>query len=143
ICRRLDGMPLAIELAAAPLRALSLVQIATRLENRFRLLTSGNRAAPPRHQTLRAAIEWSYALLDPSEQRLFHRLSVFAGGFTLEAAEAVCGDEDEGDDATAKGKRREEQPAGPLAAPVPAASPLSPDDVLELLGRLIDKSLVL
>ncbi len=90
ICRRLDGMPLAIELAAARVNVLTVEQIATRLDDRFELLTSTNRTALiPRHQTLRAAIDWSYDLLPSGERTLLHRLSVFAGGFTLEAAEAV------------------------------------------------------
>ena len=95
ICRRLDGMPLAIELAAATIDFLSLGQIEARLDDRFHLLTRGQRTLP-RHQTLRAAIEWSYDLLDESEQILFRRLSVFSGGWTLEAAHAVCADEDYG-----------------------------------------------
>jgi predicted ATPase/DNA-binding CsgD family transcriptional regulator len=90
ICRRLDGMPLAIELAAARTRTLSVEDIAARLDDRFRLLTTGSRTAPPRHQTLQATLDWSYDLLSESERDLFHRLAVFAGGFTLEAAEAVC-----------------------------------------------------
>jgi predicted ATPase len=92
ICRRLDGIPLAIELAAARARILPPAQIAARLEDRFGLLTSGNRGVLPRHQTLRAAIDWSYGLLASPERELFGRLSVFAGGFSLEAAEEVCGD---------------------------------------------------
>ncbi|HZO32890.1 MAG TPA: tetratricopeptide repeat protein [Chloroflexota bacterium] len=89
ICRRLDGVPLAIELAAARVRILAPAQIAERLDDRFGLLTGGSRTAPPRQQTLRAAIEWSYDLLEPVEQLLFDRLSVFVGGWTLEAAEAI------------------------------------------------------
>jgi predicted ATPase len=92
VCRRLDGIPLAIELAAARVRALSVEQIAVRLEDRLRLLTGGSRTALPRHQTLRAALEWSHDLLTAEEQALLRRLSVFAGGFELEAAEAVCSD---------------------------------------------------
>jgi predicted ATPase len=88
ICARLDGMPLAIELAAARIRALTPEQIATRLDDRFRLLAAGSRTAPQRQQTLEAAIDWSYRLLSAPEQALFRRLSVFAGGWTLEAAEA-------------------------------------------------------
>jgi non-specific serine/threonine protein kinase len=90
ICARLDGMPLAIELAAARVKVLTVEQISARLEDRFALLTSGSRTALPRHQTLRAAIDWSYELLSPAERTLLCRLSVFAGGWTLEAAEAVC-----------------------------------------------------
>ncbi|HTT13863.1 MAG TPA: adenylate/guanylate cyclase domain-containing protein [Burkholderiaceae bacterium] len=89
ICRRLDGIPLALELAAARLRALSAEAIATRLDDRFRLLVSGDRTALPRQRTLRALIDWSYDLLAPAERALFQALSVFAGGWTLEAAEAV------------------------------------------------------
>lgn len=91
ICRQLDGIPLAIELAAARTRALSVENIASRLSDRFRLLTTGNRTALPRQQTLRALIDWSYELLSERERTLFRRLAVFAGGWTLEAAEAVCG----------------------------------------------------
>jgi predicted ATPase/class 3 adenylate cyclase len=95
ICDRLDGIPLAIELAAARLQLLSASEIRDKLDERLRLLTSGRRTASERHQTLRAAIDWSYALLEPTEQRVFARLSVFLGGFTLDAAEAVAGlDED-------------------------------------------------
>lgn len=114
LCHRLDGMPLAIELAAARLRILSPEQIAARLDDRFRLLTGGSRTALPRQQTLQAAIDWSYDLLSPDEKTLFNRLSVFQGGFTLDAAEEVCG-----------------------------ADPLQPARVLDLLGYLVDKSLVL
>ena len=94
LCNRLDGIPLAIELAAAWLPVLAVQQITDRLDDALRLLVSGNRAAPPRQQTLRATIAWSYALLDPAEQLLFDRLSVFAGGWTLDAAEQVCADPD-------------------------------------------------
>ena len=90
ICNRLDGIPLAIELAAARVRALSPRQIADRLDDRFRLLTGGSRTVMPRHQTLRAAIDWSFDLLPAAERAVLWRLSVFAGGFALEAAEAVC-----------------------------------------------------
>ena len=90
VCRRLDGIPLAIELATVRLRALSLHQMAERIDDRLRLLTGGRRSGTPRHQTLRAAIEWSYSLCTPAEQLLWARLSVFAGGFDITAAEAVC-----------------------------------------------------
>ncbi|MER6136797.1 BTAD domain-containing putative transcriptional regulator [Streptomyces sp. NPDC001815] len=90
ICRRLDGLPLAIELAAARLRMLTARQIADRLDDRFRLLTSGNRTALPRQQTLRAVVDWSWDLLDESERTVLREVSVFAGGWDLEAAEAVC-----------------------------------------------------
>ncbi|MGW0567947.1 AfsR/SARP family transcriptional regulator [Streptomyces tauricus] len=91
ICRRLDGLPLAIELAAARLRMLTPRQIADRLDNRFRLLTSGSRTVLPRQQTLRAVVDWSWDLLDEDERDVLRRLSVFAGGCDLAAAEAVCG----------------------------------------------------
>ena len=91
ICRRLDGIPLAIELAAASVRAFSLSDIAVRLDDRFRLLTGGSRTAMPRQQTLRATVDWSYALLSEPERAVLRRLSVFAGGWTLDAAEAVAG----------------------------------------------------
>ncbi|MGI8425977.1 MAG: helix-turn-helix transcriptional regulator [Actinomycetota bacterium] len=93
ICRRLEGTPLAIELAAARVNALSPAQIAERLDDRFRLLTGGSRSATPRHQSLEAALAWSYDLLSDSEKALFRRLSVFPAGCTLEAAEAVCSGE--------------------------------------------------
>jgi predicted ATPase/DNA-binding SARP family transcriptional activator len=113
ICRRLDGMPLAIELAAARLRSLSASQIAERLNDRFRLLTAGSRTALPQHQTLRAVVAWSWELLDEPEQVLARRLAVFTGGVTIEAAEAVC-----------------------------AGGPLPADDVLDTVGALVDKSLL-
>ena len=91
ICQRLDGIPLAIEMAAARLKALSVAQIAVRLEDRFQLLTGGSRAALPRQHTLQATIDWSHDLLTEEERILFRRLSVFAGSWSLEAAEAVCG----------------------------------------------------
>jgi len=95
VCRRLDGIPLAIELAAARVKTLRVEQIAARLDDRFRLLTGGSRTALPRQQTLRALIDWSYNLLTEPERTLLRRLSVFAGGWTLEAAQAVGGDEAE------------------------------------------------
>jgi predicted ATPase/DNA-binding SARP family transcriptional activator/DNA-binding CsgD family transcriptional regulator len=113
ICRRLDGIPLAIELAAARVGVLSAEQIAERLEDSLKLLSAGRRTAVPRHQTLRAALDWSYDLLAEPEKRLFGRLSVFAGGWTLEAAE-VAG----------------------------AGESIDGRDVLDLLSRLVDKSLV-
>jgi predicted ATPase len=134
ICRRLDGIPLAIELAAARVKALSLEQISARLDQRFRLLTGGSRAALPRQQTLAALVGWSYDLLTETERTLFNRLSVFAGGFTLEAAEAVCGEVSgigfrvSGDEAVSPDTRN----------PIPDTY-----DVLDLLGSLVDKSLVI
>jgi len=92
VCRALDGMPLAIELAAARLRTMSLDQLANRLDDRFRLLTGGSRTALPRHRTLRAVIDWSWELLTEAERVVLRRLSVFYGGASLEAAEHVCGD---------------------------------------------------
>jgi predicted ATPase len=114
ICRRLDGIPLAIELAAARTRALTPGEIAQRLGERFRLLTGGSRTAVERHQTLRAAVDWSYELLGDHERAVLRRLAVFAGGFDLEAAEAVTG----GDG-------------------------VDPIDVLDLLEGLVEKSLAL
>jgi predicted ATPase/class 3 adenylate cyclase len=93
VCRQLEGIPLAIELAAARLKVLSVEQIAARLSNRFQLLTGGSRTAAPRHQTLRAALDWGYDLLSEPERALLRQLSVFVGGFWLEAVEAVCGEE--------------------------------------------------
>ncbi len=90
VCRALDGMPLAIELAAASLRTMSVDQLAHRLDDRFRLLTSGSRTALPRHRTLRAVVDWSWELLTESERTVLRRLSVFSGGAGLEAAERVC-----------------------------------------------------
>jgi predicted ATPase/DNA-binding XRE family transcriptional regulator/tetratricopeptide (TPR) repeat protein len=113
VCRRLDGMPLAIELAAARLRSMSLSELTDRLDQRFRLLTGGSRTALPRQQTLQAAISWSYSLLTAAEQATLRRLSVFAGPFDLRAAEAVSG-------------------FGEIDA----------EDVPSLLGSLVDKSLV-
>lgn len=127
VCHRLDGIPLAIELAAARVRAMSVEQIATRLDDRFRLLTGGSRTALPRHQTLRALIDWSYGLLSEPERVLLSRLSVFAGGWTLEAAEAVCADDG----------------SSPDSAPIRnAQSEIRNAEVLDLLIHLVDKSLV-
>jgi non-specific serine/threonine protein kinase len=113
VCRRLDGIPLAIELAAARVRAFSVEEVESRLDDRFRLLTGGSRAALPRQQTLRAAVDWSYDLLSQGERALLRRLSVFAGGWTLAAAESVC-----------------------------AGGGLESGDVLDLLPQLVDKSLI-
>jgi non-specific serine/threonine protein kinase len=122
ICVRLDGIPLALELAATRVRTLSVEDIAGRLDDRFNLLTLGSRAAPPRHQTLRAVLDWSYDLLSEPERVLFRRLSVFAGGFTLDTLELVCADEGEKD---------------------PPGNSLLPSLLLDLLSRLVDKSLVM
>ena len=113
ICRRLDGIPLALELAAARLQALTAEQIAARLDQRFRLLTGGSRIGLPRQQTLQATLDWSHALLDTSERRLLERLSVFAGRWTLEAAEVVG-----------------------------AGRGVAQADVMDLLSRLVSKSIV-
>jgi predicted ATPase/DNA-binding SARP family transcriptional activator len=113
ICARLDGLPLALELAAARTRTLALDDIVARLDDRFRLLTGGDRTAEPRQQTLRGVVDWSHDLLFAEEQAVFRRLSVFAGGFGLDGAEAVCA----GDD-------------------VPV------EDVIDLVARLVEKSLV-
>lgn len=121
ICRRLDGIPLAIELAAARVKVLTVQQIAQRLADAFSLLTRGASTVLPRHQTLRAAVDWSYALLSEHERAALRRLSVFAGGFTLEAAEAVLGTEDRG---------------------VGDAYFMAVEDVLDLVADLVDKSLV-
>ncbi|ATY09946.1 AfsR/SARP family transcriptional regulator [Amycolatopsis sp. AA4] len=91
ICRALDGMPLAVELAAARLRSMTVSQLAARLGDRFRVLTAGSRTALPRHRTLRAVVDWSWDLLEPDERQLLRRLSIFSGGATAAAAEAVCG----------------------------------------------------
>ena len=93
LCRHLDGIPLALELAAARLRVMDLEQIASQLEDRYRLLRGGDRSAPPRLQTMRSSIDWSYQLLSDAEKVLLRRLAVFAGGWTLAAAEAVCADD--------------------------------------------------
>jgi predicted ATPase/transcriptional regulator with XRE-family HTH domain len=113
VCWQLDGMPLAIELAAGQIRALPLEVLASRLNDRLRLLVRGSRTSHPRQQTLRAAIDWSYMLLNRSEQLLFRRLAIFAGGFTVEAGEAVC-----------------------------AGDGIAVGEILPLLTALVDKSLV-
>ena len=113
VCRALDGMPLAIELAAARLRTMSFDQLADRLDDRFRLLTGGSRTALPRHKTLRAVVDWSWALLNDAERTVLRRLSVFSGGASLEAAERVC-----------------------------ACDAAEPEQVLELLTALAEKSLL-
>ncbi len=115
ICSRLDGIPLAIELAAARVRVMGVEQISERLNDRFRILIGGNRTSLERHQTLRAALDWSYNLLSMNEKLLLCRLSIFAGGWTLGAAEQVCAGRDD----------------------------ISSDEVLDVLTRLVEKSLVL
>ncbi|MER5962604.1 BTAD domain-containing putative transcriptional regulator [Streptomyces sp. NPDC002057] len=131
VCRRLDGLPLAIELAAARLRLLSVRQIADRLDDRFRLLTSGARTVLPRQQTLRAVVDWSWDLLDGAERAVLRRLAVFTGGCDLSAAEAVCAD-------PAGGAVR----ADPAGAGCGGGAAGDPVDVLDVLGALVDKSLV-
>ena len=118
ICRALDGMPLAIELAAARLRTMTIEQLANRLDDRFRLLTSGSRTALPRHRTLRAVVDWSWELLTEAERMVLRRLSVFSGGASLEAAERVC------------------------AGPAVENREVRQDEVLELLTSLAEKSLL-
>ncbi|MEU3543884.1 AfsR/SARP family transcriptional regulator [Streptomyces paromomycinus] len=137
ICRRLDGLPLAIELAAARLRLLGPRQLADRLDDRFRLLTSGSRTVLPRQQTLRAVVDWSWDLLDDAERAVLRRLSVFSGGCDLVVAEEVCGDGVEGADGAdgADGRRGADGVAG-------SRTRVAPRDVAVLLGSLIDKSLV-
>jgi tetratricopeptide (TPR) repeat protein len=144
ICRRLDGIPLAIELAAARVRVLTPQQIAARLDDRFNLLTRGARGVLPRHQTLRALIDWSYDSLPEEEAALLRRLSVFTGGWTLEAAEAVAD----------CGLRIADCPAGsktgsPSSEPLTLSPIRNPEsairnaEVLDLLDALVDRSLVL
>ena len=112
ICQRLDGIPLAIELAAARVRLLSMEQIAARLDNVFHLLTGGGQSALARHQTLKALVDWSYDLLSEPERRLLGRLSVFAGSWTLEAAEAVCAGAADGEAIPRRGNSRPARAAG-------------------------------
>ena len=143
ICFRLDGIPLAIELAAARIKALRVEQISARLDDRFRLLTGGSRTALPRQQTLRALIDWSYDLLSEPERVLLARLSVFSGGWTLEAAEEVA--RDEGGRMKDEGRHLQPVPAGtPLdeGHAHPSSLILHPSDILDLLAHLVDKSLV-
>jgi predicted ATPase/DNA-binding SARP family transcriptional activator len=129
ICRRLDGIPLAIELAAVRVNALDVASLARRLDERFGILTSGSRTALPRHRTLRALIDWTHQLLSEPERRLFRRVATFSGGWTIEAAEAVCTD--------AQDVRN---------AIVPAANEsgaaLEAVDVLDVLTSLVEKSLI-
>ena len=133
VCRRLDGLPLAIELAAARSKVLAPAAMLTRLERRLPLLTGGGRDLPARQQTMRDAIAWSYDLLTPDEQRLFRRLTIFAGGCTLVAAETVGGRFAEGGEG---GKRGEEEHGGTVS-PTPR-----PPSVLDLVASLVDKSLL-
>jgi predicted ATPase/class 3 adenylate cyclase len=125
ICFQLDGIPLALELAAARTKMMSVEQICTRLDDRFRLLTSSVRTVLPRQQTLRALVDWSYDLLAENERSLLRRLAVFAGGWTLEAAEEVCAGQNTG-----------------LRAEAGSNEVLQPYDILDLLTQLVNKSLV-
>ncbi|MCS7087810.1 MAG: helix-turn-helix domain-containing protein [Thermoflexales bacterium] len=130
ICAQLDGLPLAIELAASRVRAMTISQIAERLADRFRLLSGGTRPSLPHHQTLRTLIDWSYDLLSEPERMLLRRLGVFVGGWTLEAAEFVCADP------------TQEEAAPQEAQDTAAHASLPPSRVLELLLQLVNKSLV-
>ncbi len=132
ICHRLDGIPLAIELAAARVKVLSVEQIAARLDDRFRLLTGGSRTALPRQQTLRSMVDWSYDLLSEPERVLLRRLSAFAGGWRLEAAESVCADDE--------GRKTDD---GSPSIIRPASPVFRREDVLDTLIHLVDKSLVI
>jgi len=132
ICQRLDGIPLAIEMAAARVNVLNAANLAERLDDAFRVLTGGSRTALPRQQTLRATIDWSYALLSDAERLLLQRLSVFLGGCTLEAAEAVCSD------------APQEVDRGPGEIHPPPAGPgIDQLDILDLLSSLVSKSMVI
>ncbi len=133
ICARLDGIPLALELAAARLNALSVDELAARLDDGFRLLTGGSRGALPRQQTLRATLDWSYALLSVPQQLLLRRLALFSGGWTLEAAEHVCADHALGDEVGS---------SACLPQRATSEADLPTHTVLDLLTNLVDKSLV-
>jgi non-specific serine/threonine protein kinase len=126
LCHRLDGIPLAIELAAARIRLLSVEQLVDRVKDRFRLLTGGSRTALPRQQTLRALVDWSYDLLSERERLLFDRLSVFIGGWTMESAEAVCADDG------GESKTGAQSPADLIHS----------EDILDLIGHLLEKSMI-
>ncbi|WP_245641787.1 BTAD domain-containing putative transcriptional regulator [Nonomuraea candida] len=147
ICRRLDGLPLALELAAARLRTMGVDQIARRLDDRFRLLTSGSRTALPRQRTLLAVVEWSWDLLSERERALARRLSIFPGGADLAAVEAVCADDPPPPTGAASDERAPAREGGPLSAPAgeggsPGERVLAREDVLEVIGSLIEKSIV-
>jgi predicted ATPase len=134
ICRQLDGLPLAIELAAARVNALDVSEIAARLGDRFRLLAHGERTAQPRHRTLRAVTDWSYELLSLAERRQFDRAAVFVGGFTLAAAEAVCAALDEDDGAVASSISRLVDKSLILREPTPAAGRYRMLETLRMYG---------
>lgn len=144
ICHRLDGLPLAIELAAARLRTLPVHLVASRLDDRFRLLTGGNRTAMPRHQTLRSVVAWSWELLDDAERDLAERLSVFPGGICADSAASVYPMSLVSQTPSAHSPAHVPA-AGPAvpAAPIPVpAPPASRDDIYDLLSALVDKSLL-
>ncbi|MFI2437087.1 BTAD domain-containing putative transcriptional regulator [Streptomyces sp. NPDC018693] len=149
ICRRLDGLPLAIELAAARLRALPAEELAARLDDRFRLLTGGNRSALPRHRTLRAVVDWSWHLLDEDQRHCLRRLAVFPAGITPASAAAVCGGEGRGSDAVGAGASGDATGAGAGCDAVGAGAssdaggtPASGGLDLDVLTGLVDKSLL-
>src|SRR5262249_32056112 len=134
ICQRLDGLPLAIELAAARSKLLPPAALLARLEHRLSILTSGARDLPPRQQTLRSTIAWSYDLLSPDQQALFRRLAVFVEGWTLDAAEAVCADKEtwrQGDEEIEREDRLTLSPGLPVSL-----------SVLDGLSALLDQSLL-
>lgn len=142
ICQQLDGIPLAIELAAARVKLLQPAEIAARLNDRFRLLTLGSRPATPRHQTLRAAIDWSYDVLSEPERMLLRRLAVFSGGCTLEAAESVCSRQF----VSPSAKRAESSNQEALSFArfgSGETTVLRHEEILDLLSHLVDKSLVI
>ncbi|MEU1517377.1 LuxR C-terminal-related transcriptional regulator [Streptomyces sp. NPDC005811] len=136
LCRRLDGLPLAIELAAVRMRVLDVHQLLARLDDRYRLLTGGSPAVLPRHQTLRAAVDWSHELCDAREQAVWARLSVLAGSFDLAAAEAVCGA------VVAGGSAPRAPRVGPERASSSIAGRARCTDVLEAVAGLVDKSVL-
>ncbi|MFD5270042.1 LuxR C-terminal-related transcriptional regulator [Streptomyces sp. NPDC058335] len=164
LCRRLDGLPLAIELAAVRMRVLDVDQLLARLDDRYRLLTGGSPTAAPRHQTLRAAVAWSHELCGEAEQRVWARLSVLPASFDLETAEAVCGDAGADTGERPGGDQREarlssrvgrwvgEGPGAPGAEPPGSGRqgsagaehtpPLQPYDILDAVAGLVDKSVL-
>jgi predicted ATPase len=141
ICRKLDGIPLAIELAAARTKLLSVEQISAKLEDRFRLLAGPGRASAARQRTLRATVDWSYELLDETEASLLRRLSVFAGGWALEAAEAICSPESRVEPA-GDAAESDMDPTRHSGAFQAGSARRLPSEVLRHLERLVDKSFV-
>ncbi|WP_159767176.1 ATP-binding protein [Streptomyces sp. HM190] len=163
LCRRLDGLPLAIELAAVRVRALGVDQLVERLDDRYQLLTCGSPTSAPRHRTLRSAVDWSHELCTPEEQTVWARLSVFVGGFDLAAAEAVCGGDAPGGDGTGEAEAGDGGTAGTTGTagisgtatagavgtagtPAPAgtggAARTDSLDVLDAVAGLVDKSVL-